>query len=80
MPSKLRRLLAVEQLHLYLFCLALREQVAGQLACDRGYAAGRALAELRKLSLDPDGFVFASETGKTPIWCDNLWRRYMRPR
>lgn len=38
-----------------------------------------ALAELRKVSLDPGGFIFASETGNTPISRDNLWRRYMKP-
>jgi integrase len=39
------------------------------------------LAELRKLSLDPqpDGFVFASEAISTPISRDNLWRRNMKP-
>jgi integrase len=39
----------------------------------------RALAELKKVSLDPNGFIFASETGNTPISRDNLWRRYMKP-
>jgi integrase len=39
----------------------------------------RALAELKKVSLDPEGFIFASETGRTPISRDNLWRRYMKP-
>ncbi|MBZ5673936.1 MAG: tyrosine-type recombinase/integrase [Acidobacteriia bacterium] len=39
----------------------------------------RALLELRKTALDPNGFVFASEAGDTPISRDNLWRRYMKP-
>ena len=38
----------------------------------------KALAELRKVSLDPGGFIFASETGSTPISRDNLWRRYTK--
>lgn len=37
------------------------------------------LAELRKEALDPQGFIFPSETGKTPISRDNLWRRHMKP-
>jgi hypothetical protein len=28
----------------------------------------------------PDGFVFPSETPKTPLALDNLWRRQMRPK
>src|SRR5260370_30854160 len=28
----------------------------------------------------PDGFVFPSETLKTPLSLDNLWRRYMCPK
>jgi len=28
---------------------------------------------------DPDAWIFASETGKTPMWRDNLLRRYIRP-
>ncbi len=39
----------------------------------------RMLADLRKLALDREGFIFASETGATPISRDNLWRRYMMP-
>jgi integrase len=39
----------------------------------------RALADLKKVSLDPEGFIFASETGRTPISRDNLWRRCMKP-
>lgn len=39
----------------------------------------RALAELKQLALDPEGFIFASEAGDTPISRDNLWRRYMKP-
>lgn len=36
----------------------------------------------RELSLDtsPDAWVFPSETGKTPIIRDNLWRRWIGPR
>jgi integrase len=39
----------------------------------------QALAELKKLALDLEGFIFASENGDTPISRDNLWRRYMKP-
>lgn len=39
----------------------------------------RALAELRRAAPNPDGFIFFSETGKTPISGDNLWRRNMKP-
>ena len=39
----------------------------------------RALAELKKLALDLEGFIFASEKGDTPMSRDNLWRRYMKP-
>jgi hypothetical protein len=39
----------------------------------------RAWAELKKLALNSDGFIFASETGHTPISRDNRWRQYMKP-
>ncbi|MEQ1947245.1 MAG: hypothetical protein ABL995_08650 [Bryobacteraceae bacterium] len=38
------------------------------------------IAELRLLARNPEGFIFASETGETPISRDNLWRRYIAPR
>lgn len=38
----------------------------------------RVLSELKKVALDPEGFIFASEAGNTPISRDNLWRRYMK--
>lgn len=31
-------------------------------------------------SNDPDAWVFPSETGKTPLWKDNVWRRHIEPR
>jgi hypothetical protein len=37
------------------------------------------LAELKEVALDPEGFIFPSETGKTPISRDNLRRRHMKP-
>ncbi len=39
----------------------------------------QALAKLKQVSLTPGSFIFASETGSTPISRDNIWRRCMKP-
>ena len=41
-----------------------------------------AIREWKALSLDtrPEAWVFPSETGKTPVRKDNVWRRWMGPR
>src|SRR5262249_50739872 len=28
----------------------------------------------------PEAWVFASENGQTPLWRDNVWYRYMKPK